>query len=550
MRLTRWCAILFCIQVSALHAQQQSITSVDVVSEAFAGEEQGPIKCGTGAILGWRTRESVLKSSRILERPTLPQEYVTGDNRFRFHYTTTGGDAVDPTSTNGLDIPDYVYEAGLAAIYSHRLLVDTLGYRAPASDGGNAGPEFDFYILDLSNGLYGYTDPDGNVPGSVSRASAYVVIDNNFLPNEGYNTFGLDAMRVTVAHEYFHAVQFNYGYRLEDEYFFETSSVWFEDVAYTDVNDYLAYLPPYFRNVSQPLYLRNNQHEYGNGIWLTFLVKKFDIGIVRQVWDLIEEMPTLEGTSQVLNGRGDTFGAAYAEFATWLYFTKHRVDPINYFPEGAAYPLVRIGRTETLRPQGSISISDSLQNLASRFFRFDSLKQAHTVSHVSNAQPGRWRFATITGDRFVGYDIQQSGSAVPIVATPAGPVDTLVAIVSNTSLTTLESSFKYSLQVSSGSAPGKTLMLPPGPNPFLPASGENLTLRVILDSSSEVDVFVLAEDGRAVRKIHRGIRSAGVEEIFWDGRDDGGEIVASGIYIVQVIAGGFQESAKVAVIHP
>jgi len=560
MRLIRACAILLCLQVAALHAQQQSITSIDVVNEAFADEEEGPIKCGTGAILDWRARESASKSARVLQRPVLPQEYVTSDNLFRIHYTTSGGNAVDPTSTNGFGIPDYVYEVSVAATYSHRFLVDTLGYRAPAPDDGTNGVEFDIYILDLARGLYGYTDPDGVVPGAEDRYSAYVVIDNSYgnpqdsTDTEGYFTQGLDAMRVTVAHEYFHAVQFNYRYRLEDEYFFETTSVWFEDVAYTEVNDYLAYLPPYFRNVSQPLYLRNNQHEYGNGIWLTYLVKKFDIDVVRKVWEIIVETPALEAMNQVLNGRGFTLSGAYAEFATWLYFTKHRADPINYFPESDAYPLVGISRTETLRPPASISISDSLQNLASRFFRFDSLKLAHTVSHISDGQPGRWRIATITGDRRVGYDIRQSGSAAPIVATPAGLTDTLVVVVSNTSLPNtslppLENNFKYSLQVSSGSSPGETRMLPPGPNPFLPSSGENLILRVILDSSSEVEVFVLAEDGRAVRKIHRGLRSAGVEEIPWDGRDDDGEIVASGIYIVQVIAGGFQEAAKVAVVH-
>lgn len=549
MRLSRLSILLLCVFAATSRAQQESITTIDVLNEVFAGEHQEPIKCGTGALLEWRARESALKFGRVLERPTLPDEYVTNDGLFRIHYTTTGGHAVDPTSTNGFGIPDYVYEVGLAAIYSHRLLVDTLGYRAPAGDDGNAGPEFDFYILDLARGLYGYTDPDGDVPGSPSRASAYIVIDNNFLSSEGYNTFGLDAMRVTVAHEYFHAVQFNYGYRSDDEYFFETTSVWFEDVAYTEVNDYLAYLPSYFRNIAQPLDTRNNLHEYGNGIWLTYLVKKFDINIVRQVWEIIEVTPSLEGMSQVLNGRDFTLSAAYAEFATWLYFTKHRADPINYFTEGAAYPLVRISRTETLRPPATISISDSLQGLASRFFRFDSLKQAHTVSHLSNEQSGRWRFATVSGNGLAGYDIQQSGSGVPIVATPAGFVDTLVVIVSNTSLPTLEFNFKYSLQVSSGSTPVKTRMLPPGPNPFLPSSGDNLTLRVILDSSSEVDVFVLAEDGRAVRKIHRGLRSAGLEEIPWDGRDDDGEVVASGIYVLQVIAGGFQEAAKVAVIH-
>jgi len=555
MRASRLPILIVLLQFIALdstaraqESRSASLTARDVLQQAFVGEEQGPIKCGTAAILDWFARQIATKQASILDRKRLPQSYVTSDGLFRIHFTTTGEDAVDPTSTNGLGVPDYVYEVGLAASYSHRLLVDTLGYRGPASDAGVDGDEFDIYIEDLPAKLYGDTWPETLVTGSANRYSSYCRIDNDYLPAEGYNTTGLGAMRVTVAHEYFHAVQFNYRVPISDEdvFFCETSSVWFEDVAYDDVNDYLGYLTDYFRQISVPL---NNRYAYGNGIWLTYLAKRFDVQIVREFWEAIEATTMLPAMSEVLIQRDYTLSAAYAEFSIWLYFTGYRADPVNYFPEGAVYPLIPISRKETLGPSGSISITDALQGLSSRFFRFDSLKQPQTVSHISDGQPGRWRFASITGDRLVGYDIQQSGSGVPVVAAPAGPVDTLVTIVSNTSLPTLQFNFKYSLQVSSGSTPGKTRMLSPGPNPFLPSSGENLILRVILDSSSEVEVFVLAEDGRAVRKIHRGLRSAGVEEIPWDGRDDGGEVVASGIYIVQIIAGGFQEAAKVAVIR-
>jgi len=543
--------ILF-LQFTTLHAVSQaqesrsgSLTALDVLQQAFAGEEQGPIKCGTGALLEWRKQEAASKSARILERPTLSDEYVTSDGLFRIHFTTTGGHAVDPTSTNGFGIPDYVYEVGLAASYSYRLLVDTLGYRAAASDRGADGQEFDIYILDHPRGLYGLTYADEPVPGSANRYSSYCVIDNEFRSDEGYYTVGLDAMRVTVAHEYFHGVQFNYSTpKNEDIFFYETSSVWFEDVAYDDVDDYLGYLSDYFLQTAKPLYLR---FMYGNGIWLTYLVKRFDVQIAREFWEAIETNTALLSMSEVLTQRGQTLSAAYSEFTIWLYFTGPRADPVRYFPEGAGYPLIRFDRRQIL--QSSISLTDSLPSLASRFYRFDSLKQELTVSHNTDTQPGRWRFATITGNQQADYDVQESSSGIPLAVRAAGRVDTLAVIVSNSSLSTLQYFFKYSLQISSGSMAGDSRLLPPGPNPFLPSSGENLILRVTLDSNSEVEVFVLAEDGRKVRHINRGFRGAGVDEIPWDGRNDDGEIVASGIYIVQVIAGGFQEAAKVAVIH-
>lgn len=549
--------LLFFILAPFISARAQqdpsaSLTAVEIVRLAFAHEEDEPIKCATGALLDWRMAPPPSRATRILQlqRPTLPEEYVTGDGLFRIHFTTTGGDAVDPASTIVTGVPDYVYEVGLAAGYSHRLLIDTLGYRSPASDGGRDGTEFDIYILNLQRGLYGFTDPEELVAGAASRFSAYIVIDNSYgnaNDTEGYYTQGLAAMRVTVAHEYFHAVQFNYGYRNEDRYFFETTSVWFEDVAYTEVNDYLGYLSPYFRTLSQPLYQQDGQHEYGNGIWLKYLVKKFDINIVRQIWDGIDEATALESTSEVLNGRNYTLSAAYSEFAVWVYFTGHRADPVSYFPEGANYPLVRFDRKQLAL--ASTSIADSLLNLASRFYRFDSLGQPLTLSHISEAQPGRWRFATITGNQQSVYTVQQSSSGVPLAVSPAGRLDTLVVVVSNSSLPTLQVFFRFSLEISSGGSRSESRLLAPGPNPFLPGSGEDLVLRLTLQSPAEVEVFVLAEDGRRVRHIDRGLRSAGIDEIPWDGRNDDGEIVASGIYIVHVIAGGFQEAAKVAVIH-
>ncbi len=556
MKTNKMCAarlpvLILVLQFMALHTSSRaqesstSLTAIDILQQVFVDEEEAPIKCGTPTLLEWRKQEAASKSARVLVRPTLPNEYAAPDGLFRIHYTTTGAHAVDPTSTNGFGIPDYVYEVGLAASYSYKLLVDTLGYRPSASDGGTDGEEFDIYIQDQPRGLYGLTYSDELVPGTTNRYSSYCVIDNEFGIDEGYYTVGLAAMRVTVAHEFFHAVQFNYSNpKTGDIFFYETSSVWFEDVAYDEVNDYLGYLSDYFRQTAIPLYQR---FIYGNGVWLTYLVKRYDEQIVREFWEAIETNTALPSMSEVLIRRGQTLSAAYAEFTIWLYFTGYRADPVRYFPEGADFPLIRFDRRQIL--QSSISFTDSLPNLASRFYRFDSLKQELTVSHNTGTQPGRWRFATITGNQQTNYDVQESSSGIPLVVKAEGRVDTLAVIVSNSSEPTLENNFKFSMQISSGSMAGKSRLLPPGPNPFLPASGDNLILRLTLDSTSEVEVFVLAEDGRKVRHINRGFRGAGIDEIPWDGRDDDGEIVASGIYIVQVIAGGFQEAAKVAVVR-
>ena len=47
-------------------------------------------------------------------------------------------------------------------------------------------------------------------------------------------------MQISVAHEYFHGIQWGYEENLgSNAYFYEMTSMWFEDVLIPDGNDYL-----------------------------------------------------------------------------------------------------------------------------------------------------------------------------------------------------------------------------------------------------------------------------------------------------------------------
>ena len=57
-------------------------------------------------------------------------------------------------------------------------------------------------------------------------------------------------MQITVLHEYFHAIQFGYSASLAgNTYFYEMTSMWFEDVMIPDGNDYLdGWVDPLLNN--------------------------------------------------------------------------------------------------------------------------------------------------------------------------------------------------------------------------------------------------------------------------------------------------------------
>ena len=131
------------------------------------------------------------------------------------------------------------------------LEVVELGYRAPLEDGGvGGGNEYDVYVRDLSQSrVYGLAFPEL----SADTTPVYFELDNNFTDPVYVQTRGLDALHVTVAHEFFHGVQFAYYAGRTGTWWQEASSTWMVEVAYPEVDDYLQYVPSVLRQPERAL---------------------------------------------------------------------------------------------------------------------------------------------------------------------------------------------------------------------------------------------------------------------------------------------------------
>lgn len=88
--------------------------------------------------------------------------------------------------------------------------------------------------------------------------------------------------------------------------------------------------------------------------------------------------------------------------------------------------------------------------------------------------------------------------------------------------------------------PEKTLLLAPSPNPL---QGEG-TLTFALSQNGPVELVIFSVDGRRVRSLESGSREAGVYHSTWDGRDDGRNRVAPGVYYARLTAGGRRFTQK------
>lgn len=350
--------------------------------------------CGTSIIMDARERFNELSPASqtrlqgiLATRPSLPQFFdvplLGGQSGpgFKVHYAVTGPDSVrnasidlrgfGSPSPNG--VPDWVDTVGLILDSIWIREVDQMGFRPPLSDGScpaGDGPRFDVYLQDIGGLYLGYTDNDGSGCYQQNRATAFIGLDNDYAGLSGYPEPDgpRQVLRVTAAHEFFHAIQFAYNaFGAEvaagtGPYWYEATAVWMEEQVYSEINDYIQYLPFWFRKpeLSFRTFSSNTNdpdrvlHPYALGIYGIYLSKRFpSYPVVRRVW---ESMATVSGFNlfqaldSTLGFAGFMPGAAYPqrflaslqEFYRWNYFVGAKV-PLNapdtlYGNEAAVWP--------------------------------------------------------------------------------------------------------------------------------------------------------------------------------------------------------------------
>ena len=97
--------------------------------------------------------------------------------------------------------------------------------------------------------------------------------------------------------------------------------------------------------------------------------------------------------------------------------------------------------------------------------------------------------------------------------------------------------------------PEKTVLLPNYPNPFNPETW----IPYDLAEAADVTVRIYAADGVLVRMLALGHQAAGIYQtrsraVYWDGKNEVGESVASGVYFYTLTAGDFAATRKMLIM--
>ncbi len=526
----------------------------------FLQPEQA-VKCGTELLLQLHAmRDRLSAEQRHLlavygSRPTLTHAIVSPSGRFRIHYDTSGYNAVSTKDDDQDGLPDFVQEAAKAFDRAYAVIVDSLGYDPPPDDEGVDGPEYDVYILSLS-ALYGETILDKRIQISPERYSSFIRVDNAFRPGSYFST-GLNGLRVTAAHEYFHAVQLGYAFRDQDIFYFEASSVWMEDVVYDEVNDYLQYLPYFFRHLDLPFNTSDGQHEYGLGLWNKFLTKYWDgAGVIRDIWETIREVPALQAIATVLQQRGGSFAEMLTEFSVWNYFTGPRARPDEFYEEGALYP--EVGYAGDVAVEVDTSLIDSTESTASRYYRFRTLVTDEFSVQLEANNPLIWKYAVVVsnpgrpaefskfnpGGRGALGTVESSADIVVI------PTNTLLPAKSAGQFGTSKE-YTFELRLRRGPIEGGIIakLLPPRPHPFIVDGQQQAVFDFVLGQSGEAKVRILDMRGRRIWEHDFSFLRDGFNAFHWDGRDESGRLVDSGVYLLQLVTPTTVRVGKFVVIR-
>ncbi|MCB2198336.1 T9SS type A sorting domain-containing protein [bacterium] len=465
-------------------------------------------KCGTSEHI------QIGKEGEHVSRD-LPLLRASQSGRFMFHYALNGQDRVTETFLDSAE-----------AILDHcwTIEVDSMGYPEPV-------PAVDGYVhvflMDLP-ALYGYTDP---VAASGIGLNADLVLDNDYF-NPAHATRGINGLRVTAAHEFFHLIHFAMRLNPFHLYFYEWSSTWMEEQVYPEINDYLYYLPAFFDTPEFSIRTFNGLREYASAILPLTISDLAGDAVIHEAWVRFAatNVDPFQTLLVVANEVGYTPEVLAQEFAARLIATGRNAvsgfgfEDARWFPElgltegncGDLSWCGMVGEWGILPGvlpggvQGRVEVTTSSTGL------FTQVSMVRSGSTVSLLPQGDTSVVNGTWAAVAAIALDASGQAVTMKAIPERAGDPA--------------------QISLESA---------WPNP---SNGVfNWTLK--LDRPGVVQATIYNLLGQAVATWDVSTGTGRTARLSWDGQDISGSASSSGMYILRAVAGKASAAQRIILIR-
>ena len=472
---------------------------------------------------------------------------------FRFHYSTSGPHAVDTKDINNNLRPDYVEDVIKVFDYVADKLHNEMGYTRPPSDGyysstrdKGGSNHYDIYIRSIPSKYYGYVQPEeysqGNGDNERSELrneknafTSYMAIRNNY---KKFSLSELENIKVTAAHEYFHAIQFGYD-GWEKPWLLEASAIWMEEEIYDEINDCYQYMKDWFKYPHKSLD-ESGFHWYGSFIFFEYIEQHMGgSDTIRKIMEASVQSNSKEkdgshlAINQALKLNNHSFQKALNGMSVANQIMSSFESKNYSYEEAESYPVdgpsisdiinFQFGRKDTIN-------SSKLSRFGSEYFQVISNDPVLiNLTNKSGSLP----------DLQLNAILKKNDNSYSIISSPSiniDPSELKSIFLSIVSQDTIGGNWDYQLSVENGksgtniNSPIEFVLNRPYPNPF--NGSIKFSLYVIKDSKITIDLIGI--NGRRIIRLFSGELSSGNHNYNWRGIDQNGNQVSSGVYYIKV----------------
>ena len=503
---------------------------------------------------------------------------------FRFHYTLTGVDAVSPLDTDNNSIPDYIDFIVNTFTDIGNIDFNDMEFIRPPGDSwytqiDNGGSDhYDVYIFNLETGYYGYVqaedyaqnnspitrgDNEFSTDTEEDRAMVtFMALRNNYNDFSGVES---EIIQVTSAHEFFHAVQYGYD-GWEAGWLLESTAVWMEEHHYDDINDCYQYLQEFF---SEP-YLAINydvNRGYGAYIYFSYLTdNQVSNRFIRTIFERSRDYNSFDVDYSILtvisalNDYDLDFETVTHDFfiANGMLSSSDSAGIYQYV-ESNTFPM----DLPTLEQNISISSDTTLylynqvlETYSALYYLVDTKDSSwsNLVIDLITQDSENMRYYTTS---IVEHKNDSTLSTFDVLTAQTqtidvSSVDTVIFVVSAFGYDTIYSEFSMRIIKNSGIQMDNDLeLIPitnqyslynPYPNPF----NAQVTIHYNIPNNYPFDITIYDILGSKVRSFQS--KNNGNQSIIWNGLDQNGISVSSGIYIVKMNANSFAQSKRILLL--
>ncbi len=479
----------------------------------------------------------------VYTRPVL--DYYIDQGIFRIHYSTSGTDAVDNTDSDSDGIPDYVEQVAEAFQQTADKEITELGFTRPPGDSNNGGSNnYDIYLENMQSGYYAITYADAWVQDNpfsqateINAWSSYIVMRNNYT---GFPNTELENIQVTAAHEFFHAIQYGYD-GWEEIWLLEATAVLMEEVVFDDVNDCYQYMPNWFDSPYESLTL-NTVHAYGSFIYFKYIEEHLGgLPVIKSIFDYSIEHDSYDDDysrliiDEALDEVGSSFSDALNKMAIAnLIMSSSAEAGIYSYEEADYYPVTgpEIESVIPFSPGDNKSVTNSqLDVYGSQYYQIDCYSPV-MVSLANMDGPSSDLEMHTVAYEFDNSITVQSGSVINVPA-----AQSVYVIIISQDDTSNDWDFQLTLQdgvIGPVEFPDDFDINITYPNPLL--INEQLSVELIAKKQQNISAYVYDLSGRRTANLYSGPMNYGIHNdlISWNGRDNRGMPVASGLYFIVV----------------